>query len=144
MVMNATSVLQLEWKRREGGGGRTRRDYLDFVIDGQPLSEKLGGDLASCLGWFAPTENTKAVHRLLLREPADLLNNRRSLYVCPECGDLDCGAITAMIERIGDRIIWRDFAFQRRDGQGTPAKDYEGVSFAFDRAQYNQAMKGAL
>ena len=64
--MAKTSVLQLEWKRREGGGGKTQRDYLDFAVNGQPLSEKLGGDLASCLGWFVPEENTKAIRRLLL------------------------------------------------------------------------------
>jgi hypothetical protein len=144
MVMAKTSVLQLEWKRREGGGGKTQRDYLDFVVDGEPLSEKLGGDLASCLGWFVPKENRKAVHRLLLKEAADLPNNRRSLYVCPECGELDCGAITAVIERSGDKIIWRDFGFQSNSADVTPIRDYGDVSFAFDRAQYNQALKGAL
>ena len=144
MVMAKTSVLQLEWKRREGGGGKTQRDFLDFVIDGESLSEKLGGDLASCLGWFVPEENTKAVHRLLLKEVADLPNNRRSLYVCPECGELDCGAITAVIERSGDRIIWRDFGFQSNSDDVTLIRDYGDVSFAFDRAQYNQALRGTL
>jgi hypothetical protein len=144
MIMAKTSVLQLEWKRREGGGGKTQRDYLDFVVDGEPLSEKLGGDLASCLGWFVPEENTKAVRRLLLKAAADWPNNRRSLYVCPECGELDCGAIMAVIERSGDKIIWRDFGFQSNSDDVTPIRDYGDVSFAFDRAQYNQALKGAL
>ncbi len=142
--MDKTSVLQLEWKRREGGSGRTQRDYLDFIVDGQPLSEKIGGDLASCLGWFVAAENTKAVRRLLLEESADLPNNRRSLYVCPECGDLECGAITAVIERGGDKIIWRDFGFQRNSDDVTPVRGYRDISFAFERAQYNQALKGAL
>ena len=142
--MAKTSVLQLAWKRREGGGGKTQRDYLDFIIDGLPLSEKIGGDLASCLGWFVPEENTKAVGRLLLKEPADLPNNRRSLYVCAECGELDCGAITAVIERSGDNIIWRDFGFQSNSDMTTPIRDYGDISFAFDRAQYNEALKGAL
>jgi len=63
MLSEKTSILTLEWKRREGGGGRTQRDYLDFIVDGQPLSEKIGGDLASCLGWFASEKNAKAVYR---------------------------------------------------------------------------------
>jgi hypothetical protein len=142
--MNKTSVLQLAWKRRVGGGGKTQRDYLDFIIDGQPLSEKIGGDLASCLGWFVPAENTKAVRRLLLEEPADLPNNRRSLYVCPECGDLECGAVTAVIERSGDKIIWRDFGFQHESDELTPIRGYRDISFAFDGTQYNQALKGTL
>lgn len=142
--MDKTSVLQLMWKRREGGGGKTQRDYLDFVVDGQPLSEKIGGDLASCLGWFVPAENTKAVNRLLLKESADLPNNRRSLDVCPECGELACGTVTAVIERIGDKIIWRDFCFESNADEVVPIREYGDVSFAFDRAQYNQALKGAL
>ena len=141
--MDKHSVLQLKWKRRAGGDGRTQRDYLDFVVDGQSLSEMIGSDLASCLGWFAPAENAKAIDRLLLQAPADLLNNRRSLYVCPECGELDCGAVTAVIERSGDEIIWRDFGLQNTfDEVITPIN--EDLSFSFDRAQYNQALKSSL
>jgi hypothetical protein len=139
-----TSLIELRWKRREGGGGRTQRDYLDFVVDGESLSEKFGGDLASCLGWFGTERNSRAVYRLILKEPADLPNDRRSLYVCPECGELDCGAVTAVIERVGDKVIWRDFAFQRHYDQVNPIDGHEGASFTFDRTQYNQAMKGAL
>jgi hypothetical protein len=142
--MDKTSVLQLNWKSREGGGGKTRRDYLDFVIDGQPLSETVGGDLASCLGWLVPAENARAVNQLLLKEPAVLPNNRRSLYVCPECGETDCGAVTAVIERIGDKIIWRDFGFESNTDEVTPIRNYGNISFTFERAQYNQALKGAL
>src|SRR5215216_3045939 len=115
-----TSLIELRWKRREGGGGRTQRDYLDFVVDGESLSERFGGDLASCLGWFSAERNARAVHRLILKEPADLPDNRRSLYVCPECGELDCGAVTAVIERVVDKVIWRDFSFQRHYDQVDP------------------------
>jgi hypothetical protein len=147
MVMGEvkTSVLTLEWKRREGGGGRTQRDYLDFVVDGDPLSEKVGGDLASCLGWFVPEQNAKAIHRLMLKEPADLPNNRYSLYVCPECGDLDCGAVSVAIERAGDKIIWRDFGFQTGYDKTVRYEELESIgSFTFDRAQYRNALRGAL
>jgi hypothetical protein len=34
------------------------------------------------------------------------------LYVCPECGDLGCGALTAKVGRDGDYIVWSDFAFE--------------------------------
>lgn len=138
-----TSTLRLEWKRREGGGGRTQRDYLDCVIDGRPLSEAVGGDLASCLGWLAPEQNAKAARRLLLEEPADLPGGRRSLYVCPECAELACGALTVVVERAGGGFVWRDFGFQsdevvRREG-------LEAVGpFVFDRAEYERAILVAL
>lgn len=142
--MNKTSLLQLVWKRREGGGGKTQRDYLDFVVDGQPLSEKIGGDLASCLGWFVPAENTKAVRRLLLEEAPDLPKNRRSLYVCPECGELGCGTVTALVERSGETIIWRDFGYESNTDEVMPIRGYRDVAFVFDRAQYERALKAAL
>ena len=102
-------MLSLEWKKRPGGLGRTKREFLGFVVDGQSLSTVIGevvGDQISCLGWFLPEENAKAVRRLLLEETADLPNDRRSVYVCPECGDLGCGAVSVVIEAAGDQIIW--------------------------------------
>jgi hypothetical protein len=71
-----TSTLKLEWKRREGGGGKTQRDYLDFVVDGESLSEKIGGDLVSCLGWFTPEQNKKVVNQLMLKAESDLSEQR--------------------------------------------------------------------
>jgi hypothetical protein len=44
-----------------------------------------------CAG-FVESETLKAVDRLLLMSDADFPNDRRSLFVCAECGDLGCGA----------------------------------------------------
>jgi len=145
MSEEKTSSLQLVWKRRDAGGGRTQRDYLDFVVDGESLSEKIGGDLVSCLGWFVPSENAKAVRRLLLEEKSVLPDNRLQLYVCPECGELDCGAITAIVERRDGKIVWRDFAFvSGYDEIEHSEKITEVDSFAFDRRQYRNTFNGLL
>lgn len=142
--MNEVSMLRLEWKRREGGGGRTQRDFLDFIVDGQPLSE-LVGDQVSCLGWFEPEENAKAVRRLLLKEPADLPNNRRTLYVCPECGDIGCGAVSLVVERDEGSIIWRDFGYENGYEGIIHAEGFEEVGpFTFDRVGYEEAIRQAL
>lgn len=142
--MKEVSKLKLEWKRREGGGGRTQRDFLDFIVDGQPLSG-LVGDQVSCLGWFVSEENTKAARRLLLKEPADLPNNRRTLYVCPECSEIGCGAVTLVVERAGDKIIWRDFGYEN-DYEGIiHAEGFEQVGpFTFDLVDYEEAITQAL
>jgi hypothetical protein len=137
------SILKLQWKRREGGGGKTQRDYLDFVVDEKSLSELIGGDLVSCLGWFVPEENKKAVARLMLKADSDLPDNRFALYVCPECGELGCGAVTAVIEKIDDKIIWRDFGFQNDyAGEIRPLEEVDKI--IFDRAQYRNALRSAL
>ena len=144
-VMKELSELKLRWERREGGGVRTQRDYLDFIVNEEPLSKTVGGDMASCLGWFDPEENTKAVRRLLLEETADLPNNRRTLYVCPECGDIGCGAVSLVVEQVGDKIIWRDFGYENDYEEKVHTEGYEGIGpFVFDRAEYERVIKKAL
>jgi len=97
------SLLELTPLIREGtqnanGTSKSERHFLDFVVDGQSLWEALGErhDMVSIL-WAecSADETAKAVGRLLLNEKADLPNDRRSFFVCSECGDLGCGAITA-------------------------------------------------
>jgi hypothetical protein len=142
--MEEVSKLRLAWKRREGGGGRTQRDFLDFVVDGRPLSE-LVGDYVSCLGWFSPEENAKAVRRLLLREPPDLPNNRNTLYICPECADIGCGALSLVVERVGDNFIWRDFGYENNYEGVIHTEGYKEVGpFTFDRGEYSEAIRQAL
>lgn len=101
--------------------------------------------MVSCLGWFEPEENVKAVRRLLLEEPADLPNNRRTLYVCPECGDIGCGAVSLVVERAGDKVVWRDFGYENNYEDVVRTEGYEDVGpFAFDPADYAAALKKAL
>ena len=138
------SSLRLEWKRRAGGGGRTQRDFLDFIVDGQSLSVVVG-DQISCLGWFVPDENAKAVRRLVLEEPADLPDNRRSLYVCPECGDVGCGVVSLVIERVDKTIIWRDFGYENNYEGGVRVAGFEEVGpFAFNAYEYEKVIKQAI
>jgi hypothetical protein len=137
------SILKLEWRRREDGGGATQRDFLDFVVDGESLYEKISRGNISPLGWFTEEENLKAVNRLLLKEKSELPDNRHSLYVCAECGDLSCGAITAVIEKEKDKIIWHNFGFQNDYEEKIYPIEFSEV-FIFDKAQYESAIKSAL
>ena len=60
------------------------------------------------------------------------------IYVCPECGDIDCGAITAVIKDYGDRIIWSDFGYETNYGGLTEPYD-QMEQIEFDRASYFSA-----
>ena len=71
-------------------------------------------DLVSCLGWFTAEEDEHAAQRLLLSGPSDV-EGRVSVYVCPECGDLYCGALTVVIERQGDELVWKEAAMSTFD-----------------------------
>src|SRR4051794_40409173 len=109
------SKLQLAWRDRSGGGGRTARRFLDIVVHGLPLLEVLGcpqSDFISRLGLGSAEVQQNSVDHLLLKLPPDSPSKRVLLLVCPECGDLGCGAFSARITRSGEDYVWSDFAFE--------------------------------
>jgi hypothetical protein len=82
------------------------------------LSEWVGRAVVSVFGWGARQEQVLAADRLVCLADPDLPDGRVSLYVCPECGDLGCGALSVVIEERAETFVWRDFAFQNNyDGK---------------------------
>ena len=107
------STLDVVWTTRPGGGGRTERRYLDFVIDGVALSSLLDVDFISPFGWLNADTEKASIDRLLRQSPPDMAHDRTSLYICPECGDLGCGAVTVSVEH-GDHVTDPDPAAAKR------------------------------
>ena len=115
------SNLELIPRNRQGeklpsGIFKTERAFFDFVIDGISLHSSMACkyDLTSVL-WInapVPAEIERCLRRLLLVDPGDLPDDRVSLYVCAECGDLGCGGITVDIKVHGDAIVWSEFGYQ--------------------------------
>lgn len=150
------STLQLVEGTRgsaDDGGAvrRSRRDYLDFVVDSEALGDKLAPVLGSAnmpagyvpvlvLNWPIgfPAED---YGRLVGELPAPLPGGRVALYICAECGDLGCGGITVAIERTADTVVWRDFGYQN-DYEPFEADDVvPGVGpIVFDRQGYLHAL----
>lgn len=107
------ATFQLQWAVRDGSSQKTRRTFLDFIIGGVSLynlCKREGIENISCI--WQPDIYKPAVERLLLQRAPDLPDKHYSLYVCAECGDIGCGAISVRIERKQNQIIWRDFAYQ--------------------------------
>lgn len=121
------SSFELRWQDRRVGANQTPVRFLDFVVDGRSLYERHGADFVAPLGWLAPDEDRRAADRLLRKAPPDV-DDRVALYVCPECGDLDCGVISARIERDGDAIVWRDLAFSSAGEDGGWRHDTAGFA----------------
>lgn len=150
------SMLELRWAERPVGANQSPRRFLDFVVDGQSLFACLGEDhdyitplLRTPTDWYEV-----AIQELQLLAQPELEEGRQALYVCPECSDLGCGAVSAVICQQDGRIIWKDFAYYntfhmvgnqvsdtpliRRDG-------YEHLGpFVFDAEAYGATLQGAL
>ena len=101
------------WDRRVNASQKPRR-FLEYLVDGRSLYQRHGTDRISCLGWGASDEEQRAAQRLLVQRPPDV-DGRVAIYICPECGDLLCGVISARITREGEAVIWRDFASSHYD-----------------------------
>lgn len=105
------STLSLDQRTRQRDGIKTVRGYLDFVADGRSLKDRLApGDFVSVLDGGS-TERAR-IEALLLDGPSELPTGRVPLYVCPECGDVDCGTIAARVEKTADAFVWSDFTIE--------------------------------
>lgn len=129
------------------GALRTHRDFVDFVVDGRPLLLRLADlDAVSPLAADVPPAIlANHVRGLLLEIEPPLPGGRYVLYGCPECEDLACGAVTAVLERDGDDVVWRDFAWQTGEHADLPRDGYPGVGpFRFRGDEYRRALENLL
>src|ERR1700676_94227 len=153
MAINRDSLLELAPLIRAAaqytdGASKSERHFLDFVVDGQSLWEALAKrhDKVSVLCVEYPEKETaNAISRLLLSEKADFPNGRRSFFVCSECGDLGCGAITALVEREGETIKWKAFGYENTYEDNISLDPYSTVGpFTFDATAYERTLAQAM
>ena len=135
------AVAQLN---RPGGPQQKARRSIDFIVNGQSLFVATEANLSDMCGRFSadlPGEIATAADVFLLRKPADLPSGRCSLFVCPECGDIGCGAITVRITRAGDTFVWSDFAYEN-DYENPRPVDIGPYNFGED--EYTRAITEAM
>ncbi|MGW9449104.1 hypothetical protein [Streptomyces sp. NPDC055632] len=129
----------------------------DLLVDGRPLLHRLdetdGADTISPLASDLPPVLRAAHVRLLLDAAgtdADtgghrLPGGRYVIHSCPDCGDPGCGAVTAVVERDGDDVVWRDFAWWTGPAVD-PARDgYPGTGpYRFHGPAYRTVLRRLL
>jgi hypothetical protein len=129
-------------KTLENGSTLSDRKYFDFIISGQSLAQLLkltNNDQIGALGWTANREyENKLINEFLGNEKPELESGRTSFYVCPECGDIGCGAITATIEVTDNSVLWKEFGFENNSSV-PDFEDYKEIGpFRFDKTDYFQ------
>lgn len=126
------------------GTSKSERHFFDFVLNGESLWERIGRprDTVSILCVeYVFEETVRAINRLLLMEKADLPNDRRSLFICSECGDIVCGAITLVVSKAGDSIVWEKFGYENTYEDEVLYDDYVGVGpFRFNATEYERTL----
>ncbi|MGW0756637.1 oxidoreductase [Streptomyces sp. NPDC002814] len=129
------------------GDYQVHRDFVDFIVNDRPLLFQLSDlDAVSPLASDVPPAIfTAQVRSLLLETDAPLPGGRYVIYGCPECEELGCGAVTAVIEHLADDYLWRDFAWQTDDYADLSLNGYHGIGpFRFRGAEYRTALTSLL
>lgn len=145
------------WTGPAGPGDVQRQvDFLDFMVDDQsvldwirwcsddPESEAtIRTRYVTPFARTLPTAARRSAHRrLLLRDPPDVDARWTSLYVCPLCGDLGCGAVAVEVARSADTVEWR--ALTRVGSFPDETEPLSVGPFVFDRIAYTDALVSAL
>jgi len=120
---------------------KRERHTFDFVVNGISLfnaTQAVRHDLCGSLS--NPQFERELAHRINGRMAATLTSDvpvgghRVALFVCPECGDLACGAVTVLVSRTDLGVQWSDFMYE--NGFDFASKlDFVGP-FEFDWTAY--------
>lgn len=145
--VDVSQLSFVETARIVSASTQHRRRFLDFVVDGTPLYPVVhsqGLDLITDLSRdFNPWSATCAIRRLLGVDEPDAPHGRVCFFVCPECGDLGCGAITARITHSSTAVSWSEWGYQNNyephllDVEGLPDRSFEAD-------HYTSSLKTAL
>ncbi|CAB1083838.1 hypothetical protein D1AOALGA4SA_11372 [Olavius algarvensis Delta 1 endosymbiont] len=112
----------LDWRviRRKpeldaNGDGKHERFTIYFLVNGQSLYEMLGVARLDLVSIFSPENqewNQESAEVFLKTKESDLDNGRIILYVCFECGDIGCGAVTLKIVKTETEYTWSEFGYE--------------------------------
>lgn len=128
--------------------GPTKREvqYLQFVINGEPLDSVIGRKYATDYTTaLQPGAGAwRAAHVAMLRgeAPGSLPSGRVPLLLCAECGDIGCGALGAFIEVESESVTWSGFAYENNYDDAF-TDQHEIGPFRFDRDAYLRLLDSA-
>ena len=122
--------------------GRPLRHILDETPEDEPTPWGVSDNVPVLVhNW--PVGLLDDVFVLLGQRPPELASGRIPLFVCPACGDLGCGAITAAVEWTTDTVVWRDFGWDvDYETDGDEDEDFVSAGpFVFERVQYEAELR---
>ena len=112
--------------------------FYEFDISEKPLSTILKVDLKQLSGIFTPESSDSGYFVAQLAKFLGKLSTEKILlYVCADCGDLGCGALTAQISFTENSVVWSDFAYENAS---ETLENYPEIGpFEFEKEAYLNA-----
>ncbi|EMM98387.1 hypothetical protein LEP1GSC035_2773 [Leptospira noguchii str. 2007001578] len=87
-------------------------------------------------------DNLDIYKELLLLQLPKTDSGRSLIYICPECGDIGCGAYTCKITLDSSKYIWSNFAYE--NGYEEPYLMTNIESIFFDKIEYEKIIQKAF
>lgn len=137
-----SDTLSLSVLHRPGASHKHERHSVDFLVNGISLFTATKASQLDFCGRFSSdltVEQNNEIKRIFsLDGTPDTSTGRFMLFVCPECADLGCGAITLSIERLGGSYVWSEFAYENGyDDTATDFASYASLGpFRFNAEHY--------
>ena len=134
--------LEIAVIRRSGGESKHERQSIDFLVDGVSLFETCKAMQLDFCGRFSSDQNHEMNERIRQAFSGechgDTATGRLMLFVCPECSDLGCGAITFILSIHDEEATWSAFAYENNyDSAMTDFDSYAAIGpFTFRRQEY--------
>ena len=118
--------------------------FLDWTLNGRLLRTMLGWenppsdctcmvsgwDLEAGLAWLESLRFTRS---------GGFPDGRAAVFVCPECGDLECGALSVDVTRESSTVRWADFGWQVPRENGFQPLDVP-LGFEFAAVDYDELL----
>jgi len=143
------ALVEMDRNVERSPAKKQARRFLDFSVGGEALYPTVfaaGYDNITPL-WLDPSlarEVGQAIDRLLGVAPADAPSDRVSVYICSECGDLGCGALTVKLSIDEDLASWTDWGYQNNyEDTIHPVTSRQLGDMHFSRAEYDRALEAA-
>ncbi|RMX08134.1 hypothetical protein D8I35_03140 [Corticibacter populi] len=146
-MLNELSYKLLVRPGSTGSTSTTARTSADFHIDGESLLRTIvkqhggHGDFMGALVRGYPESQADVARQLTLQGAPESDSGRVLLYICPECGDIGCGAYSVKVSRDQRTYTWGDFAYE--NGYENPRLLETVGPFVFEAIQYETAVESA-
>jgi hypothetical protein len=120
---------------------------FDFMVNATSLFKATQASSFDMCGCFSDPQFEREEARRFNGRIANMLtsdvpvcgSHRVALFVCSECGDLACGAITVLVSRDDLIVQWSDFAYD--NGYEARTKLAHMSPFEFEWAAYLTAIR---
>jgi len=121
------------------------RIFYDVIVDGKSLFEQFidaESDMVGNLGFYNNVDlNLKTIDEYQLKGKSELESGQNMLFVCRECGDIGCGAITVKVDQTENGITWSNYKWENGYEESYESDFIDFKTLEFEKNEYFKALE---